>query len=59
MKKKWLTLVFGSALFLAACGGGDDDKKDSTSGDTSGDKAGDYAVPAGKVCGSYDSRPAL
>lgn len=22
MKKKWLTVVFGSALFLAACGGG-------------------------------------
>ena len=44
MKKKWLTLVFGSALFLAACGGGDDDKKDSTAGDTTGDKAGETAA---------------
>ncbi|AWE08643.1 hypothetical protein DCE79_15260 [Lysinibacillus sp. 2017] len=32
MKKSVLTLVFGSALFLAACGGGDD--KSSSSGET-------------------------
>ncbi|RHW36633.1 cytochrome c [Lysinibacillus yapensis] len=25
MKKAWLALVFGSALFLAACGGGDEE----------------------------------
>lgn len=25
MKKTWLALAFGSALFLAACGGGDDE----------------------------------
>lgn len=41
MKNKWLTLVFGSALFLAACGGGDD-KEDATSGDTSGDTAAQH-----------------
>lgn len=27
MKKAMLTLVFGSAIFLAACGGGDDKEK--------------------------------
>ncbi|ATP41747.1 hypothetical protein CSE16_17860 [Solibacillus sp. R5-41] len=31
MKKSLLTLVFGSALFLAACGGND---KDSSTGET-------------------------
>ena len=25
MKKAWLALVFGSAIFLAACGGGDEE----------------------------------
>lgn len=29
MKKTWLTLVFGSALFLAACGGGDEEATDT------------------------------
>lgn len=33
MKKAMLTLIFGSAIFLAACGGGDD-KEESTSGST-------------------------
>lgn len=32
MKKSLLTLIFGSALFLAACGG--DDKDSSTGGET-------------------------
>ena len=43
MKKKWLTLVFGSALFLAACGGGDD-KEDATSGDTAAQPDGEKIV---------------
>ncbi len=30
MKKKWLTVVFGSALVLAACGGGDDSSNGAT-----------------------------
>ncbi len=34
MKKSILTLVFGSALFLAACGGGDDGDKSSSKGET-------------------------
>ena len=29
MKKAWLALVFGSALFLAACGGNDEGTKDT------------------------------
>ncbi|MDI7743049.1 cytochrome c [Lysinibacillus fusiformis] len=29
MKKAWLALIFGSALFLAACGGGDDEATDT------------------------------
>ncbi len=33
MKKAWLALVFGSALFLAACGGGDE-KDNATNGTT-------------------------
>ncbi|QCR33634.1 cytochrome c551 [Lysinibacillus sp. SGAir0095] len=32
MKKAWLALVFGSALFLAACGGGDDEATDTNTG---------------------------
>ncbi|TSI07009.1 cytochrome c551 [Lysinibacillus sp. BW-2-10] len=30
MKKAWLALVFGSALFLAACGGGDEEGTNDT-----------------------------
>lgn len=38
MKKKWLaTMVFGSALFLAACGGGDDEAKKDNADNTSND----------------------
>lgn len=33
MKKAWLAIVFGSALFLAACGG-DDNNSSSSSNDT-------------------------
>lgn len=33
MKKSVLTLIFGSALFLAACGGGDEEPS-SSNGDT-------------------------
>lgn len=32
MKKTWLALAFGSALFLAACGGGDDEANDTNKG---------------------------
>ena len=35
MKKSILTVVFGSALFLAACGGGGDDSSSSSNGETS------------------------
>lgn len=35
MKKAWLALIFGSALFLAACGGDDDNGSKSSSNDTS------------------------
>ena len=43
MKKKWLTLVFGSALFLAACGGGND-KDEAKSGDTAAQPDGEKIV---------------
>lgn len=43
MKKKWLTLIFGSALFLVACGGGDN-KDNSTSGDTAAQPEGEKIV---------------
>lgn len=32
MKKAWLALIFGSALFLAACGGGNDEATDTETG---------------------------
>lgn len=32
MKKAWLALAFGSALFLAACGGGDEEATDTNTG---------------------------
>jgi len=32
MKKAWLALIFGSALFLAACGGGDEESTDTNTG---------------------------
>ncbi len=34
MKKAWLALVFGSAIFLAACGGGDEATDTGTNTDT-------------------------
>lgn len=34
MKKPWLALVFGSALFLAACGGGDEEATTNNNGGT-------------------------
>ncbi|MEG0259072.1 MAG: c-type cytochrome [Lysinibacillus sp.] len=34
MKKAMLTLVFGSAIFLAACGGGDDKDSAKKGGET-------------------------
>lgn len=37
MKKKWLAVVFGSALFLAACGGGDEDNNKDNGNNASGD----------------------
>lgn len=37
MKKAWLALIFGSALFLAACGGDDDNGSSSSSGTTDKD----------------------
>lgn len=36
MKKKLLALLFGSALVLAACGGGEDAANDTGGGETSG-----------------------
>ncbi|PYF05983.1 cytochrome c551 [Ureibacillus chungkukjangi] len=46
MKKAWLALVFGSALFLAACGGGDDEATDTNTGteDTVTEETGDTAT---------------
>ncbi|MEO4054539.1 cytochrome c551 [Solibacillus sp. CAU 1738] len=41
MNKKWLTVVFGSALFLAACGGGGEK---STSGGTTEQTEGEKIV---------------
>lgn len=47
MKKALLTAVFGSALFLAACGGGDDAAKDK---DTSANDGGNTTeVAAGEA----------
>ncbi|MFJ7369275.1 cytochrome c551 [Lysinibacillus sp. NPDC098008] len=37
MKKAMLTLVFGSAIFLAACGGGDDNGTKDNEGATAPD----------------------
>ncbi|MFJ7954601.1 cytochrome c551 [Lysinibacillus sp. NPDC096418] len=45
MKKAMLTLVFGSAIFLAACGGGDDKEKADQ-----GAKAPDGEAIAMKSC---------
>lgn len=42
MKKAWLALVFGSALFLAACGG-DDDKDTTTPADDNANETEDVA----------------
>jgi cytochrome c551 len=44
MKKKLLALLFGSALVLAACGGGDDAGEDTNNGDTGSDE---YAAAEG------------
>ena len=45
MKKAWLALVFGSALFLAACGGGDDEATNNNA--DMEDKATDEATDTG------------
>lgn len=42
MKKAWLALVFGSALFLAACGGNDD--QDTTTPDDNANETEDVAT---------------
>ncbi|HJH10238.1 MAG TPA: c-type cytochrome [Metalysinibacillus jejuensis] len=44
MKKALLTAVFGSALFLAACGGGDDAAKDKDTTATDGGNTTEVAA---------------
>ncbi|WP_342462849.1 cytochrome c551 [Ureibacillus sp. FSL K6-8385] len=38
MKKAWLALLFGSALMLGACGGGNDNASDDAGKSDGGDK---------------------
>ena len=48
MKKAWLALVFGSALFLAACGGGNEEGNDTkTTDETAG--TGETAAADGEA----------
>lgn len=47
MKKAWLALVFGSALFLAACGGDDTDNS-SSSGTKTDDNAAQTTASSGE-----------
>lgn len=44
MKKAWLALIFGSALFLAACGGDDSSSKSSGGNNDSGSLDGEALV---------------
>ncbi|KGR75792.1 cytochrome c551 [Ureibacillus sinduriensis] len=47
MKKAMLALIFGSALFLAACGGGNDEATDTGNDTATEDKATDEATDTG------------
>ena len=48
--KKWLfAVIFGSALVLGACGGGDDGASDDTSGDTGTEESGGTEEEGGTV----------
>lgn len=47
MKKAMLALIFGSALFLAACGGGNDEATDTGNDTATEDKAVDEATDTG------------
>ncbi|MCM3388636.1 cytochrome c [Ureibacillus chungkukjangi] len=53
MKKAWLALVFGSALFLAACGGGDDEATDTNTG--TGDTATEETGTGDTATGGADA----
>lgn len=48
MKKVLLTAVFGSALFLAACGGGDDKADDATKDTDTGSETSSVDVGEGE-----------
>ncbi|RUL47496.1 cytochrome c551 [Lysinibacillus antri] len=47
MKKAWLVLVFGSALFLAACGGNDEGTKDTDTGTEVAEETTDKTTDTG------------
>ncbi|MFC7688209.1 cytochrome c551 [Ureibacillus sp. GCM10028918] len=55
MKKAMLALIFGSALFLAACGGGDDEATDTATDTATEDKATDEATDTGDTAGGADA----
>ena len=49
MKKAMLTLVFGSAIFLAACGGGEEAKKSEGTTSTATPETTETAADPGQV----------
>ncbi|TCT18752.1 cytochrome c551 [Melghiribacillus thermohalophilus] len=57
MKKKLMALLFGSALVLAACGGGDDNADNGDNGDTA-DNGADTEEPADNGEGTVDTAAA-